>query len=1081
MNIKKSQGNCTECVLTKYESLFPNTNSKKNITKVDILFVIDSFSKKDLKNNKILSEQDNKEFYEIFEKYGLKKLKYMITSLSYCDCNHIEDEEQLDKVFECCKENLYHMIDIVKPKLIVAMGYNVCKYLKITKPSLNNINLLRGKFFEYNKSNVLATISHKSLKENKNYVKLLDNDFYKIAEYFNLTNNIHKKNNTGADIKFVGKGLQFYNIPEKYYTEQYRLVDIQFLYKTSEVLYIFRDKNNNKEYYKHNDDYYFYKSSNSIDKKIIEQDNASAFITSWKNRYDIEPDTTYEADVRLPIKHAIDYGIKNKEDCFVDYLNNWFFDIELDMKNTEAFPSIEDAKFPINMISVSFNGNNIIYILDNKTKPIEKDDKNYEYKIFDKEIPLLKEFINDFKNADPDTISGWNTNTFDLPYLYFRLKRLNIEPSTLSKFGVFDVDMQWGRVTIAGVACVDQLEIYKLFEFGKKPSYKLDSIANYELGVKKIELGESISTIYNTDINKLIRYNIRDTDLLVQLEDKIGQINLVHEIRKVCSSTISAIMSTFGQVDPLMISFMKKKGFVVKNAIRTGKEKLVGAFVKEPNPGIYKWFVDFDFTSLYPSIIRTYNIGVNTFVFRFIDPHLGYDITYNPDNLPDEIPIIFDPNYKAKETIVKKEKLLERIKEMNLVWTINGCFYLNHKDEISELSEILDYLMSSRKVYKDKKFEAKVNKDDLMTRVYDTRQLVYKVLANSFYGVIANENFRFFNIHSAGAITASGQEAIKTCVINAHNKIESMYEESDFIQPNILSKKEMYSDTLDKSRNTDNVITSDTDSIFCCFEKFEKTSMEDIRKYCDEIQTFLNTEVIIELLKKHNHFNNEFNFLNMKNELICKKGLFVSKKHYVIHVIEQEGKKVDDIVHVGIDTKRSDISEKTKEFLNELINIIFDDDNITIKKLVNHIKMKEIEFIELLKKGDKTLAKSVSFTKDISKYKRTIPQHINAMLNWNTLVYESFQVGDRGNLFNITGIDETIAPPEIVQKYHTHFLKKGRKLEVIAVPETEPCLPKYFIVNIKEMMRVGFHDRYDILLKPILKVQQQTKNKVLTF
>jgi len=1078
INIKQSNGNCLECPSSRNNSILPFSNNPGNIIDTQVLFLISKPLTDDIIKNNFFSNNQYKKFFDLIKLYNLDQLNYMISSISLCQITVSEDDEaNIDKIYKCCLNNTKHLIDTINPKIIVTFGINVLKYLINTKEK--NILNIKNKKLKYKQSKIIPLNDIEDIFNNtKHSLKNFEECLQKLSSEFNIANDI--KNNNDVYMKYIGDSLYYYNIDEKFYTDEYRLIDVQYLYKTNEVLYIFRDKNNKKIYYRHNDDYYFYKSKNNITKKIIHDDNIKTYMIKWRDRYNIDLDETYESDVKINIKHAIDYGLKNKGDCSANFINNWFFDIELDMKQTESFPNIEDAKFPINMISVSYNNKNTVYILDNDTQEINKSNPEYEYKIFKKEKLLLMEFIKDFRNADPDTISGWNTNSFDLPYLFFRLQRLNIDPNKLSPFGVFNVDMKWKNVTIAGVACIDQLEIYKLFEFGKKSSYSLNNIASYELGTTKLELEESISKMYYTNINKLIDYNIKDTDLLVQLENKIGQINLVHEIRRVCSSSIASIMSTFGQVDPLMISFMKKKNCVVKNAIRTGKEKLVGAYVKEPKPGIYKWIVDFDFTSLYPSIIRTYNIGVNTFIFRFVDSQLGYDLTYDRDNLPDEIPIIYDPNYENVEKIITKENLFKMIDETKLLWTINGCFYLNHNNEISELSEILNYLMDSRKIYKKKKFDAKVAKDDLMTRVYDTRQLVYKVLANSFYGVIANENFRFFNIYSAGAITASGQEAIKTCVLSAHNKIESMYHNTNYEPFEKISKKEMYSDTLSNSRHTDNVITSDTDSIFCCFEKFSDITMDNIRKYCDEIQSFLNENIIVDLLKKHNHENINYNFLNMKNELICKKGLFVSKKHYVIHVIEQEGKQVNDIVHVGIDTKRSDVSEKTKELLNEIIDMIFQDDNITINKIVKFINMKEYEFINLLKNGEKSLSKSISFTKSIDKYKRTIPQHINAMMNWNILEYESFQVGDRGNLFIINGIDNMKAPKKVIDTYHSHFLKTGRKLDVIAVPESVNKLPSYYIVNIKEMMRVNFHDRYNILLKPILQVKSQ-KNNLLTF
>ena len=84
-----------------------------------------------------------------------------------------------------------------------------------------------------------------------------------------------------------------------------------------------------------------------------------------------------------------------------------------------------------------------------------------------------------------------------------------------------------------------------------------------------------------------------------------------------------------------MVSFLKNKGLASRSSNPHVKKKdYPGAFVFQPIPGIYEDVTDFDFASLYPSLIITYNVGVNSFVMKTKDPHIGYDINYRPNELP---------------------------------------------------------------------------------------------------------------------------------------------------------------------------------------------------------------------------------------------------------------------------------------------------------------------------------------------------------------------------------------------------------------------------------------------------------------
>ena len=81
-----------------------------------------------------------------------------------------------------------------------------------------------------------------------------------------------------------------------------------------------------------------------------------------------------------------------------------------------------------------------------------------------------------------------------------------------------------------------------------------------------------------------------------------------------------------------------------------------------------------------------------------------------------------------------------------MVYTINGCFFLPHKKEFSVFGEVVDMLMKTRKDYKKKMFGQEDESDDY--KFFYTRQLVYKVLANTLYGVVANKTFRFENFNN---------------------------------------------------------------------------------------------------------------------------------------------------------------------------------------------------------------------------------------------------------------------------------------------------------------------------------------------
>jgi uracil-DNA glycosylase family 4 len=1084
MKIMQSFADCLGCKLIDADSCIMDTNSRADLTQVDVVFVAENPGKDEIKQEKPMVGRSGKTFRKFFDQYIKKDYKWLLTNAVMCLTLDEKGNTGTpdDETIERCKVNCFNIIKTCKPKLIVLLGTSPMKAFGIAE---NGVTKRRGQFFKWEGFDVLLTI-HPSYvnRDRKEREPIFEEDIKTAAEFlssdevgsFDLT---PKTAFTNDSLAVGNKGIYRYQIPKKFYTEDYRLVDIQFLSRAEKVLYIFRDKDNNKVYHTENDDYYCYQSPADVEaRKIVSYDKLDIVKLPYKDKIKLNSDITYEGDLRITVKHAFDYYAQNKGEAKRISSNIMFCDIEIDVGiNNQTFPQPSEALYPVDLITSIFQTpkKKICYILDNgseEIKPIE----DVEFKIFKNEKNLILAWIRDFKFYDPDFMSGWNFIGFDMEYMFNRMKRLKIPISTMSKFKEFYCDGERFLCKLPGCIVLDQMHLYKMFTFTKMENYKLDFIAYHELKRNKLELPAKFNKMYWEHLNTLIEYNVLDTVLLEELENKVNHINLLNELRTICTASFEAAASPQNQVDSIVVNFLREKGLSSKNAETHAKKKYPGAFVLTPDPGIYDTAVDFDFKSLYPSLIRTYNIGLNNFIMRTKEPILGYDLAYNRDLLPDKISMIMDPMFSNKEVVMNKEDIFKQIEDEELIHTVNGCFYTNHEKELSWYSLILENLLNSRTNYKNLMFKAKDEGNKELKELYFTKQLVYKVVANTLYGVIANKSFRFFNLACAAAITLSGQEALKASVIEGNNYMSHLKTGDALVREPIASKVEMYHDPESPTgafptREFDYIITGDTDSIFCCFEAFKgDKSDEVIHGHCGKIQDYLNGEIMKEIVEAHNVRFEECKLV-LKNELIISRGLFLAKKRYAIHVTNNEGVKCDEVNYMGIEVKRSDFPSHSKVFLKELLDIVLKQENITVPKLFKFVHSKEKEFRKLILQGSKTVGRPVSFGKELKKYK-TIPQGVRAMLAFNDISYTAHYPGSRGYMFRVRGIDYTKAPQEVIDNYEKNFIVKGRKLEVIAIPDEEDFLPDYYIPDVTGNLDFAYTARYKLMLDPLIKVQQ---------
>lgn len=241
------------------------------------------------------------------------------------------------------------------------------------------------------------------------------------------------------------------------------------------------------------------------------------------------------------------------------------------------------------------------------------------------EAQLLKLFLQFWEQKRVDIITGWNSNQFDLPYIINRTNRVLGEDTAnkLSPWGKVSckISEYKGReefkVDILGISCLDYIELYKKHIYVKHESYSLGHIAQEELGHTKVDHSEygSFTDFYSNNFELFAEYNIVDTVLVKQLNDKLKLIDLVmtlaYESRVNYEDTFSPVKTW----DAIISNYCRAKHIVLPQLQRSSvKKQLDGAYVKEPIMGWYKNVVTLDATSLYPSIIMTNNISPETYI-----------------------------------------------------------------------------------------------------------------------------------------------------------------------------------------------------------------------------------------------------------------------------------------------------------------------------------------------------------------------------------------------------------------------------------------------------------------------------------
>ena len=293
---------------------------------------------------------------------------------------------------------------------------------------------------------------------------------------------------------------------------------------------------------------------------------------------------------------------------------------------------------------------------------------------------MMSTFMMSFVQKFP-MMTGWNYIKFDWQYIINRCKKLGVDIGSASPIG-----KTFGRDEFpCHVGVMDYLDIYAKWDrtVDIKEDFKLDTVGEAVVGIKKVKYEGTIQDMYEKDYPKYVFYNVIDTALVYLIHQKIKTMDIALTIAHMTQISIFKAASPVAITEALLArEFLTRNLVMAKDpkAPPSKREQFEGAFVKEPITGMHNAVAAFDFASLYPSIMRQMNVSPESF--------------------------------KKKVSPEKREAE----KGNNNIVSVTGAVY---DTERSILKDVLTRLYSQRKEYKKESFR-------LQQKAYDIEQSLKK-------------------------------------------------------------------------------------------------------------------------------------------------------------------------------------------------------------------------------------------------------------------------------------------------------------------------------------------------------------------
>ena len=698
-------------------------------------------------------------------------------------------------------------------------------------------------------------------------------------------------------------------------------------------------------------------------------------------------------------------------------LNVAFFDIEVDFDPERGYSTPDDAFMPITSIAVHLQWLETLVCFAVPPKTLTWEQAQEEIKefpntmLFKTEGEMLDAFLDLIQDAD--ILTGWNSEGYDIPYTVNRVTKVLSKDDT-RRFCLFDQFPKrreyekFGRQSVTydfiGRVHLDSLELYRKYTYEERHTYRLDAIAEYELGERKTQYEGTLDQLYNNDFKTFIEYNRQDTSLLDRLDKKLKFLDLANTLAHENTVLLQTTMGAVAVTEQAIINEAHRRGFQVPNRVKKDDREentaAAGAYVAVPKEGIQDWVGSLDINSLYPSAIRALNMGPETIIGQlrqtrteeFIELQLAKGKSFAAAwegvfgcleftaVMEQEIGTDITIDWEDKSSdVLSSAEVYRLIFESNQPWMLsaNGTIFTYEKEGI--IPGLLKRWYSERKEMQAKLKECIKSGNKVEEEYWDKRQLVKKINLNSLYGAILNNGCRFFDKRIGQSTTLSGRQIVKHMASKVNEIIAGEY------------------DHRGKA-----IIYGDTDS---CYFSAYKTLQKDIDKglipwtretvigLYDQIAEEVNTTFPQFMLDTFHCPKSRGEVIKAGREIVGSKSLFITKKRYAVLYYDKEGKRTDvdgkagKIKAMGLDLKRSDTPEFIQNFLSDVLEMVLM--GKPEQDVLDHITEFRIRFKARpgWEKGSPKRANNITDyqAKEKKAGKANMPGHVRASINWNTL------------------------------------------------------------------------------------------------
>ena len=825
-----------------------------------------------------------------------------------------------------------------------------------------------------------------------------------------------------------------------------------------------RDPKKGRIYQEYPARYVFYHPDQKGKYKSIYGESLSK--VTCKTNKEFQKELRIHSDRRL-FESDIKPVFRNLEDNYLGKdapkLNVAFFDIEVDFDPERGYSTPENAFMPITSISIHLQWLNtlVCFAVPPKTLTMEaaaeqiKDFPNTY--LFETEAEMLDAFLNIIDDAD--VLSGWNSEGFDIPYTVNRVTKVLSKEDT-RRFCLWDQFPKkreyekYGKQAVTydliGRVHLDSLELYRKYTYEERHSYRLDAIAEYELGESKTVYEGTLDQLYNNDFRKFIEYNRQDTALLDKLDKKLKFLDLTNTLAHECTVLLQTTMGAVAVTEQAIVNEAHHRGLIVPSRNQRDENaanQAAGAYVAYPKKGLHDWIGSMDINSLYPSAIRALNMGPETIIGQlqqdatdqFINKQmlvekksfaaawegmfgsLEYEAVMRQDKAF-EITIDWE---NGDKDVLSAAEVYRIIHESNQPWMLsaNGTIFTYEQEGI--IPGLLKRWYSERKDMQ-KKLKAAIDAGNKIEEEYwDKRQLVKKINLNSLYGAILNPGCRFFDKRIGQSTTLTGRAIAKHMAGKVNEIITGTNDH--------VGKAIIYGDTDSCYFSAYNTLKIDVQKKLIPWDK------DIVIQLYNTVADNVNATFPQFMLDAFHCPKSRGEVIKAGREIVAIKGLFITKKRYAVLYYDKDGKRYDSedkpgkIKAMGLDLKRSDTPEFMQKFLEEILTKVLN--GAQEKEILERIGEFRTEFKSRpgWEKGSPKRANNIAEyqEKEHKAGKTNMPGHVRASINWNTLKRMN---GDKYSQQIVDGMKV------IVCKVKTNPLGYTS----IAYPVDELRLPKWF-------------------------------------